>query len=61
MDSTLSLINGHPIFLKMYYFMFHFKSSLITLNVVFLALMILKTHVWLGGIQQLRRQDLTTL
>ena len=39
--------NGHPIFLKMYHFIFHFMSSLVTWDVVILVLIILKTHVWL--------------
>ena len=38
----------HPIFfLKMYHFMFHFMSSLVTWDAVILVLIILKTHVWL--------------
>ena len=37
----------HPIFLKMYHFMFHFMSSLVTWDVVILVLIILKTQVWL--------------
>ena len=38
---------NHPIFLKMYHFMFYFMSSLVTWDVVILVLIILKTHVWL--------------
>ena len=37
----------HPIFLKMYHYMFHFMSSLVTWDVVILVLLVLKTHVWL--------------
>ena len=37
----------HPIFLKIYHFMFHFMSSLVEWDVVVLVLIILKTHVWL--------------
>ena len=37
----------HPIFLKMYHFMFHFMLSMVTRNVVILVLVILKKHVWL--------------
>ena len=42
-----SWCDSHPIFLKMYHFMFHFMSSLVTWDVVILVLIILKTHVWL--------------
>ena len=37
----------HPIFLKMYHFMFHYMPSLVTWDVVIFLLIILKTHVWL--------------
>ena len=39
--------NIHTIFKKMYHFIFHFMSSLVTRNVVILVLIILKTHVLL--------------
>ena len=42
----------HPIFLKRYHFMFHYTSSLVTLDVVILVLIILKTHVWLRDFQR---------
>ena len=38
------LADYHPIFLKMYHFMFHSMSSLVTWDVVILVLIILKTH-----------------
>ena len=44
------MIENQPIFLKMYHFMFHFMSSLVTWDVVILVLLILKTHVWLSEI-----------
>ena len=44
----LQTVTQSPDFLKMYYFMFHFMSSLVTWDVVILVLIILKTHVWLS-------------